>query len=75
VGGSAGKGKTNASDLQTTSVIYAICASGFFICATLVTLLGSDELFRLFGVPLWGWLIFILAVWCLRRAFKSTADN
>jgi len=52
-------------------VIYAVCAAGFFICATLVALLGSSELVRLFGVPLWGWLIFIVAVWCLRRAFKS----
>ena len=58
-------------DTNTTGVIYAICAAGFFICATLVTLLGSAELFRLFGVPLWAWLIFIMAVWCLRRAFRS----
>ncbi len=58
-------------DTNTTGVIYAICAAGFFICATLVTLLGSAELFRLFGVPLWAWLIFIVAVWCLRRAFRS----
>jgi len=52
-------------------VIYAVCAAGFFVCATLVALLGSSELVRLFGVPLWGWLIFTVAVWCLRRAFRS----
>ena len=62
--------KTSASGLQTDGIVYAICAAGLFICATLVTLLGSSELLRVFGVPLWAWLIFILAVWCLRRAFK-----
>ena len=74
-GNSASVGKTNPTGLQTTAVVYAICAAGFFICATLVTLLGSGELLRLFGVPLWGWLIFVLAVWCLRRAFRSTDAN
>jgi len=73
--GSRSSGKTNSTALQTTAVVYAICAAGFFICATLVTLLGSGELLRFFGVPLWGWLIFILAVWCLRRAFKSMDAN
>ena len=60
-----------APDTQLTGVIYAISAAGFFICATLVTLLGSTELTRLFGVPLWSWVIFLLAAWCLRRAFRS----
>lgn len=58
--------------MNLNGVIYAICAAGFFICATLVTLLGSDELSRLFGVPLWSWFILLLAVWCLRRAFGFT---
>lgn len=57
---------------KTNGVIYAICAAGFFICATLVTLLGSVDLLRIVGVPLWAWLIFLLAVWCMHRAFKST---
>ncbi len=63
-----------SADFKTDAVIYAICAAGFFICATLVTLLGSAGLFRLFGVPLWAWLIYLVAIWCLRRAFKAAAD-
>ena len=75
----AGRGVAGAvsssTGVQTTAVIYAVCAAGFFVCATLVTLLGSSELFRLFGVPLWAWLIFIVAVWCMRRAFKTTESS
>lgn len=56
--------------VHTHGIVYAICAAGFFICATLVTLLGSSELLRVLGVPVWAWLIFSVAVWCLRRAFK-----
>ncbi len=73
VGGASSSGTKGTSGVRTEAVIYAICAAGFFICATLVTLLGSSELWRLFGVPLWGWLIFTLAVWCLRRSFRSSA--
>ena len=73
-GGAAGA-VSSSTGVQTTAVIYAVCAAGFFVCATLVTLLGSSELFRLFGVPLWAWLIFIVAVWCMRRAFKTTESS
>ncbi len=69
-----GRAESHDSRNRINGVIYAICAAGFFICATLVTLLGSGDLFRLFGVPLWAWLIFLLAVWCLRRAFGSTKN-
>ncbi len=69
-----GSAESHDSKNKINGVIYAICAAGFFICATLVTLLGSSDLFRLFGVPFWAWLIFLLAVWCLRRAFGSTKN-
>lgn len=81
IGYSAGGSQHRAMAIQSTDnnhaekskgVIYAICAAGFFVCATLVTLLGSADLIRLLGVPLWAWLIFLVAVWCLRRAFRST---
>ena len=63
--------QSSTSESLINGVIYAIVAAGFFICATLVTLLGSAGLYRLFSVPLWAWLIFLLAAWCLRCAFKS----
>ena len=60
----------NNNDTLASALIYSVSAAGFFICATLVTLLGRDQV-SLLGVPVWAWLILALAVWCLRRAFKS----
>ncbi len=56
------------------ATIYAICSAGLFISATVVTVLGSPNLARLFGVPLWAWLILLASIWSLRRAFKSVAS-
>ena len=55
-----------------TTIIYSVLAAGFFVCATLVTLLSKSVL-AIFGVPFSAWLILAFGVWCLRQAFNSVA--
>jgi len=54
----------------TSALIYSILSAGFFICATLITLLSGSG-FSVFGVSVWAWLVLVLAIWCLRRAFAT----
>ena len=57
-----------------SAVIYSVCAAGLFVSATLVTLLGSAGLIRIFAVPVWAWLLVVVSAWCLLRAFKSVSN-
>ena len=57
-----------------SAIIYSVCAAGLFVSATLVTLLGSAGLMRIFAVPVWAWLLLLVSAWCLLRAFKSVSN-
>ena len=53
------------------AILYAICASTFFVSMVLFTLLAGDESRRLFGVPLASWLLLLAAGVCVSNAFRA----
>ena len=57
---------------QARAIVIALCASALFIAAILVLLLGSENLSRVFGVPLWSWVFIAFSLAGARKALRLT---
>jgi len=62
------------SSRHARAVIVGLCASALFISSVLIMLLGAKDLSRLFGVPLWSWLLFFAAIFLVRKSLRMTHE-
>lgn len=65
-------GQTMQTARQARAIVIALCASALFIAAILVLLLGSEDLSRVLGVPLWSWLFIACSMAGVRKALRLT---
>ncbi len=66
--------KSSLAGTNTRAIIVGLCAVSLFLAAVLVMLLAPSELSRIFGVPLWSWLLIGSSLYGVRLSLQMTRD-
>jgi len=67
--------RRGAEQLMARVQLLGIMAAGCLVSAVLVWLLSPQQSGVLFGVPLFGWVLFLLAGWLFRRAYRLSGGK
>ena len=65
---------SSQSARHTQAIIIGLCAVSLFISGILVMLLAPGDAIRLFGVPIWSWLLLSASGYAVRLSLQMTRD-